>query len=60
MNGMLDQAVEDFSCTIATRPNDVAARFNRAVVLTKLNETDRAMRDCEQVSSVGTIAAAPE
>lgn len=46
---MYELAVEDFSSTLAARPKDLRAHFNRAVTLEKLGRLELAQKDCDRV-----------
>lgn len=50
MNAMYEESVEDFNSTLLSRPNDLRAYFNRAVVLEKLGKLEPAQRDCDRVN----------
>jgi hypothetical protein len=47
---LLLDAVEDLTGVITTRPSELAAYFNRAVVFDKLGQVNDAMTDIDMVS----------
>jgi len=49
IRSLLLEAVEDLTGVIATRPSELAAYFNRAVVFEKLGRVDDAMTDINMV-----------